>query len=479
MDSESGFAPVHPPAPHGPGARSRRPFAGMLDELQWVLFRLFGIHSSVHWPGDADPAPPWGWHRPLICHALHQLTAPDGSRPVQERCRKSAAELTSAAGRRPAGRCAAGLSWKALRIPIHGDTGFTLIVGPYVAAGDRPRRAVGRLLAGPESAARANPRDLEEGLTRTTALSPVTERRMLAWCRATFTAAARNRSARLPDAVWGSLASPLRYTGPAACSLYGIYVERIEGPPRPPTPGGLRQNGGELYVLEEGTLNVTRPGRSARIAPGQGIFRLPDTDVAFAPSGTGRVGGTTIMVVGELESFRPLTGRTLVFTPAQRSALEDLWASGLQAADELAQASQRAKFLDLLLSLLPSRPAEPDAAGREPLYRRHHDLLLVARVKERLWAAAERPVTRTELAQAFHRSAAHLNGIFRRHTGVPLLKYHRSLRMARARSLLRGGRLNVGQVAARLGFSTIFHFSAEFKRATGRSPRAYSRTARF
>jgi AraC-like DNA-binding protein len=468
MESESGFAP--PPA-------LDRGLPAVLDELQWMLFRLFGVHSAVLLPGAGSPLPPWGWHRPLVCHNLHQLTSPDGRRTVQARCAAMAAALARAGG--GDGRCAAGLTWRALPFRRAGRPAFSLVVGPYLAPADRPRRAIERVVAGPEALARANPRDFEGALARALPLAPAEERAMLRWCRMSFGAALRRRLARAPDAVWGSLASPLRYTGPAACSLYGIYVERVEGPPRPPPPGGLRSNGGELYVLEEGILRASRPGKTWRVTPGQGVFWLPGAPLALLPAGPERVAGTSVMVVGDLEAFRPLTARPITFTPAQRSALRDLLAAGLQAADEPAQASQRARLFDLLLSLLPARESRPDLPGGEPLYRRHHELLLVARVKERLWAAAERSITRRELAQAFHCSATHLNGIFRRHTGTSLLRYHRQLRMSRARSLLRGGRLNVSQVAARLGFSSIYHFSAEFKRATGQGPRAYARTARF
>ena len=83
-----------------------------------------------------------------------------------------------------------------------------------------------------------------------------------------------------------------------------------------------------------------------------------------------------------------------------------------------------------------------------------------------------------QAAAAFHMSAPHLNWLFRRATGTPLLKYHRRMRMARAAALLRSGEANVSQVAARLGFSSLHHFSAEFKKEVGASPRRYARQAK-
>jgi AraC-like DNA-binding protein len=46
-------------------------------------------------------------------------------------------------------------------------------------------------------------------------------------------------------------------------------------------------------------------------------------------------------------------------------------------------------------------------------------------------------------------------------------------RIARARELLHHSELNVGEIASRLGFKTIFHFSRVFKQETGHSPRHY------
>ena len=47
--------------------------------------------------------------------------------------------------------------------------------------------------------------------------------------------------------------------------------------------------------------------------------------------------------------------------------------------------------------------------------------------------------------------------------------------MAAAFQFLENTRLSITEIAERLGFSSIEHFSAAFHRYTGRSPRAYRR----
>ncbi len=465
MKNESELVPIPP----GPGR-------GPLDETQWMLFRLYGVHSSVYVPGSLEPLGPWGWHRPLLCYTLHQVAAPDGSRPFRDRCDAAAARLGQPGSGR--GRCPAGLTWHPLTISRNGRRVFTVLVGPYLRSGDDPRRAVNRLLQEPGMPAHLNRADLGWPAAQVPRVPPRVERELLAWSRLAFSAAASGRVAALPDAAWGSLASPVRYSGPAAASLYGIYVERVEGLPRTSGPGGLRRNGGELYVLESGRATFRTGGRTVPLTPGQGLFLLGGSVPGVASTDGGRVTGVSIMFVGDLDGFRPLAGRPLTFSPPQRAALRDLWSAGLAAADEPAQASQRVRFLDLLFSLLPVPSRGVPGTGQEPAARRHHHLFLTTRVKEFLWNASERPIARQELAAGFHMTATHLNWIFRKVTGSSILRYHRSLRMARARSLLRTGELNVGQVAARLGFSSIHHFSAEFKKVVGASPRRYARTAR-
>jgi AraC-like DNA-binding protein len=81
------------------------------------------------------------------------------------------------------------------------------------------------------------------------------------------------------------------------------------------------------------------------------------------------------------------------------------------------------------------------------------------------------PQRLSELAARMHLSVPHLCSEFKKHFGVPVIDYVIRRRMREAAYLLHDRNLNVTQIARRVGYDDIFHFSKLFKKHYGRSPR--------
>ena len=77
------------------------------------------------------------------------------------------------------------------------------------------------------------------------------------------------------------------------------------------------------------------------------------------------------------------------------------------------------------------------------------------------------------LAQKCFVSQAHLFRLFKEEVGVSPIRYRNSLRIERAKALLRDGECSVGEIASMLGFESIYYFSRVFKSLTGVSPLEY------
>ena len=75
------------------------------------------------------------------------------------------------------------------------------------------------------------------------------------------------------------------------------------------------------------------------------------------------------------------------------------------------------------------------------------------------------------LAGVFHYSPKHLNALFKKNTGSPLLQYISALRMQKARELLTTGNLLVKQAAEAVGIHDPLYFSKKFKQHFGHSPK--------
>jgi AraC-like DNA-binding protein len=84
-----------------------------------------------------------------------------------------------------------------------------------------------------------------------------------------------------------------------------------------------------------------------------------------------------------------------------------------------------------------------------------------------------RPLPVTELARAAGWSAAHLHAKFREHLGLSPHQALMERRVRAAREILSGSNLPVKTVAANCGFVHTAAFCAQFKAATGLSPKAY------
>ncbi len=74
------------------------------------------------------------------------------------------------------------------------------------------------------------------------------------------------------------------------------------------------------------------------------------------------------------------------------------------------------------------------------------------------------------LAASLHYSTSHFYRLFKEHTGLTPYQYHLQIRINRACFLLRNTDLPIKQIAARLHFSSPYHFSKMFKARLGVSP---------
>ena len=101
---------------------------------------------------------------------------------------------------------------------------------------------------------------------------------------------------------------------------------------------------------------------------------------------------------------------------------------------------------------------------------------LVDRMKLVLAGDLARRWTLHEIAAEVGGSPVYLTQVFQQVEGVPLYRYQLRLRLARALDLI-GRYDDLSALALNLGFSSHSHFSAAFRRAYGRSPSAFRRSA--
>lgn|ERR1041384_1283028 len=78
-----------------------------------------------------------------------------------------------------------------------------------------------------------------------------------------------------------------------------------------------------------------------------------------------------------------------------------------------------------------------------------------------------------EIAQAVNLSPSRFCHLFKATTGLPPAQYFKALRLSAAKKLLETSMLNIKEIMSRVGIKDKSHFSREFKRAYGVTPKQY------
>ena len=85
---------------------------------------------------------------------------------------------------------------------------------------------------------------------------------------------------------------------------------------------------------------------------------------------------------------------------------------------------------------------------------------------------AQRNIPICELAQQVRLSTGHFIRLFKAETSLSPKQYVRCLRMKQAKTLVHASFLSVKEIAASLGVGDRSHFSRDFKKFHGRTPRS-------
>ena len=92
-----------------------------------------------------------------------------------------------------------------------------------------------------------------------------------------------------------------------------------------------------------------------------------------------------------------------------------------------------------------------------------------------LEAHADRRITVQQIARQVGMSASHFAHRFRETVSTTPMQYLKYVRMDRARTLLLADGLRPSEIATRVGYASLSHFTRDFKRQFGVAPGSYAR----
>jgi len=80
------------------------------------------------------------------------------------------------------------------------------------------------------------------------------------------------------------------------------------------------------------------------------------------------------------------------------------------------------------------------------------------------------------LADELHQDYKHLSGLFSTVEGITLEQYIIQQKIERVKELLFYDELNLSEISYKLGYSSVAHLSAQFKKVTGQTPSQFKAT---
>ncbi len=101
---------------------------------------------------------------------------------------------------------------------------------------------------------------------------------------------------------------------------------------------------------------------------------------------------------------------------------------------------------------------------------------IVAQAKRYIESNYQEDISRNEVAGCVFLTPEYLAKIFKREMGISINTYIADCRLRRAQALLSDTRMNIGQIAAEVGFNGLPYFISSFKKKFGISPTEYRRS---
>ncbi len=131
-------------------------------------------------------------------------------------------------------------------------------------------------------------------------------------------------------------------------------------------------------------------------------------------------------------------------------------------------------FLELIRrNAAVDRSARADATAKKWI-----ESALVQNIKEYLGSHVNEPVTLDDICGMYHMSRSYICRLFKNEVGCGVIDHHIDLKIKQAKLLIRSDELNLTQIAEKLGYASLQHFSRIFKTKTQMSPSEYAKSIR-
>lgn len=223
-------------------------------------------------------------------------------------------------------------------------------------------------------------------------------------------------------------------------------------------------DGGSIHSVVDGQDTLLPQGSLVLYAPNQ--WHMQYADIGVAPR------FLSISFTADHCDWDTVANRPMEASQTVRACLQQMLRE--QDAPSPHSADMLLSLLNIILiSLVRETGGErpvPAATGSENRIIRRAQQYITDHVREKLSV----PV----VAKNIGVSASYLTALFQKHLQISPGEYLRRVKLQKSKQLIREGDLNFTQIAQALQYSTVHHFSRQFKEKFGITPSEYAKSVK-
>lgn len=221
---------------------------------------------------------------------------------------------------------------------------------------------------------------------------------------------------------------------------------------------------GELHAVVDGCDLTLSPGDLVLCAPGQFSMRYARDGQAPAY--------LTVVFDADGRAAAPLAGKVL--SPGQVSPLLERMVAESSREDGYSQALRLHLLSALVLTLCREASCAPAPEPAPRPQRGENDI--IRRAQQHISAHIREKLSVTLVAGRIDVSPSYLTALFHKHLSISPGEYIRRAKLQESKQLIQEGAMNFTEIAAALEYSTVHHFSRQFKEHFGMTPTEYAKS---
>ena len=250
-----------------------------------------------------------------------------------------------------------------------------------------------------------------------------------------------------------------------------FYQEREQGFIFPgeehPMPELTYVDQGALHSVADGQDILLKQGDIAILGPNQ--WHMQYADIGVAPR--------FVTVTFDLEGvdITPLLNRKFA-APQQAVSLIQQMLREQERMDEHSPDMLIAQLSALILTLL-RHTGEPEGKLKAS-NSIHSENDIIRRAQQYISTHIRQKLSVPIVARMADVSPSYLTALFHKHLQISPGEYIRRIKLQESKQMIREGNLNFTEIAAALQYSTVHHFSRQFKEKFGITPTEYAKSVR-